>query len=197
MKTAILSAICSLLGTAALSQQINLQSYNRQRLQINRNGMMVLGGWSSAYIIYGTIAASKTSGSTKYFHQMNAIWNGVTLGLVTVSLLTAKKSEDVSLTKALKEQASSEKIFLLNAGLDVAYIAGGLYLKERANSGSAKNPERNKGYGESIMLQGSALLLFDAVMYAIHHKHGKQLYQLTDKLQIAPVGNGVGVRLSL
>jgi hypothetical protein len=58
-------------------------------------------------------------------------------------------------------------------------------------------PERLKGYGQSVMLQGGVLLLFDGVMYAIHQRHGKKLDQLLQKVQLAAIGNGIGVVVKL
>ncbi len=81
----------------------------------------------------------------------------------------------------------------MNSGLDVAYIAGGLYLHEKAKS-SSQNHDKYKGYGQSIMVQGGALLVFDAVMYAMHIQHGKAMYKLIEKIQ--PAENGLGVVLS-
>ncbi len=96
----------------------------------------------------------------------------------------------------MKKQGAVEKIFLVNAGLDVAYIAGGLYLKEKSVN-SAGNASRLKGYGESIMLQGSVLLFFDAIMYGIHNKNGKNLFLLGDKMKISSYGHAVKISMDL
>lgn len=84
-----------------------------------------------------------------------------------------------------------EKIYLFNAGLDVAYIAGGFYLREKANSNISKY-DRYKGYGKSIILQGSGLFLFDGIMYIIHQYHGMKLYKLADNIKIGAASNGLG-----
>ncbi len=76
-----------------------------------------------------------------------------------------------------------EQIYLLNSGLDVAYVVGGLYFTERANNVAEKH-DWLKGYGNSIILQGSALFLYDGIMYLIHHNHGKKLDRFIDKMQI-------------
>ena len=51
-------------------------------------------------------------------------------------------------------------------------------------SDNQKNPEKFKGYGNSIILQGGFLLIYDAIIYAIHKNHGKQLKGLTDKVEL-------------
>ena len=43
-------------------------------------------------------------------------------------------------------------------GLDVAYIVSGLIIKN-----SKSNTSQNQGFGNSIMLQGGYLLLYDAI----------------------------------
>lgn len=185
-----------MLSQMIFSQQLVLDEFNQQRQKINKKGLLVLGSWSAANIIYGTIASSQTQGSGKYFHRMNAIWNGVTLGVSAFGYFNAKKDEGLSYAQSLKNQAFIEKIFLVNAGIDVAYIVGGLYLKERSKT-SSKNSDKFKGYGESIILQGSVLLLFDVVMYSIHNKHGKQLYKMAEKINFTSTDNGVGMVFKL
>ena len=127
---------------------------------------------------------------------MNAVWNGVTAGIVAIGLLSNKKEGSLTLSESLKKQHSTEKLFLLNAGLDVAYIAGGAYLKEKGKTAD-KNRDRFKGYGNSVMLQGGALLLFDGILYAIHQKHGKRLENFTNKIQLMAGGNQIGLVVHL
>ncbi len=196
MRKIIAIITCGLLQNICVAQQVDLAGYNKQAQQINKNGLLVLGSWSAANVIYGSIASSQTSGSTKYFHQMNALWNGITLGLSSAGYLLARKETGLSFEETLKKQAGVEKLFLFNAGLDVAYITGGLYLKERSKN-SINNRDKLKGYGESVMLQGSALLLFDVIMYAINNKHGKQLYLGNKNVSLNFTGNGVGLAVGV
>ena len=196
MSKILLGTVGLLLNLAALTQQLNLDQFNKYKQQINKSGLLVIGSWSAANIIYGSIASSKANGSARYFHQMNAIWNTVTLGLSTIGYLSAKKEDGLTYSSTLRKQAAIEKIFLVNAGLDVAYIATGFYMKERAKS-NLENKDKNKGYGESIILQGSVLLLFDIIMYGVHNKHGDQLFKLADKLTFAATTYGVGFVVEL
>ena len=192
MRKIIAIIVSSLLQKMCVAQQIDLSAFNKQARQINKNGLLVLGSWSAANVIYGSIASSQTSGSTKYFHQMNALWNGITLGLSSAGYFLAKKETGLSFEETLKKQAGVEKLFLFNAGLDVAYITGGLYLKERSKNSIDKR-DKLKGYGESVMLQGSALLLFDVIMYAINNNHGKKLYLGNKNVSLNFTGNAVGL----
>ena len=196
MKKQIVTACICILSITAFSQQTNLNAYNKERERITKTGIKVLAGYSAANIIYGSIAAGQATGSNKYFHEMNAIWNSITLGITGIGLLAAKKEGTLSYGESLKKQQHLEKLFLFNAGLDVAYIVGGAYLKERAKT-TTKNPLRLKGYGESVMLQGGVLLLFDGVMYAIHNRHGKALAKMGEKVQLGATGNGIGLLVKL
>lgn len=196
MKKQIVTACICILSVAAFAQQTELTAFNKERERISRTGLKVLAGYAAANIIYGSIAAGQATGSNKYFNEMNAIWNGITLGIAGLGYLTAKKEGVLSFSESLKKQQGVEKLFLFNAGLDVAYIAGGAYLKERSKT-TNKNPSRLRGYGESVMLQGGVLLLFDGIMYAIHNKHGKGLYKLADNIKLAATENGVGLIVKL
>ncbi len=196
MKKILILIAISILSQQAFCQQATIDNVNLKKQKINKSGFLILGSWSAANVIYGSIATSQTQGSNKYFHQMNAIWNGITLAFVAAGYLGAKKENGLSYDQSLKKQATIEKIFLFNSGLDVAYIAGGFYLKERSKT-TTKNPDRLKGYGESVVLQGGALLLFDAIMYSIHNRHGKQLYNMANKVQLATTENGIGLVMNL
>ncbi|MFN9666429.1 MAG: DUF6992 family protein, partial [Bacteroidota bacterium] len=90
----------------------------------------------------------------------------------------------------IQEQRALEKLLLLNTGLDVAYISTGLYLRER---GLRLNSDRNKGFGNSLILQGSFLLVLDLVQYFTHQKNGKVLQDQVNKLQWNVGINGAGL----
>lgn len=62
-------------------------------------------------IIYGTIAGSQATGSNKYFHQMNAVWNGVTAGIVAIGLLSNKKEGSLTLSESLKNSIQLKSCF--------------------------------------------------------------------------------------
>ncbi len=197
-KLILLFAIAFSTSNAFSQQQADLNKFNRERIRITKNAMIALGGWSAANLIYSGIATGQTTGTTRYFHQMNVMWGGINLGLAALSYIGLKNKDGLSLVQSLKQQAGIEKTYMFNAGLDVAYIASGLYLKERAKSNvKISNQQKLKGYGESIILQGAALLVLDAVMFTIHNRHGKKLYKMIDKVQVGATGNGVSMVVKL
>ena len=146
----------------AYVQAQGLAGINSERLHKQKVSMLVLGGWAAGNIAAGSILASQRKGEDKYFHLMNAGWNLVNLGLATAGYLSAASSgpSGLDLYTTIQEQQRIQKIFLFNAGLDVGYMMGGLYLMERSKQTENK-PERLRGFGKSILLQGAFLFVFD------------------------------------
>jgi hypothetical protein len=172
--------------------QVTLQEFNRERFAINKKAFLVLGSWSAANIISGVIGQSASTGQAKYFHQMNIIWGSVNLLVALPGYIGARKSAtDLSMTASIKGQAATEKTFAFNAGLDLAYMAAGAWTIEKGNSHA--NSDKYRGYGKSIIMQGAFLLIFDAVMFTTHNRHGKKLLKMLDTVQLAP--NSLGLRV--
>ncbi|GAB2485140.1 DUF6992 family protein [Algoriphagus taiwanensis] len=163
-----------------------LTEFNQTRLDYNQQGMLILGSWAVGNMIWGGIGASQTTGETKAFHQMNLYWNSVNLLIAGFGYWQAtKETPGTDFWETMKAQQSIEKILLVNTALDVAYMAGGLYLKER---GLRTDNERLIGFGKSIILQGAFLLVFDGIMYGFHQIHGKELPSLVQNISLGPTG---------
>lgn len=165
-----------LLGMA--QTDLLLEDFNRNRLQKQKTGMLILGGWAVGNIATGLIMTNRTEGSDQYFHAMNAGWNAVNLVIAGFGYYGALKADPASfdLYQTVQEQHKFQKILLFNAGLDIGYMAGGLYLIERSKN-TDKNPERLRGFGQSIILQGGFLFAFDLVNYFVHAGHNDELKQ--------------------
>jgi hypothetical protein len=174
--------------------QLHLQSFNQEKLNINKKGFLVLGSWSAANIVSGIIGQSSSSGEAKYFHRMDIIWGSVNLLVALPGYISARKSPtDAALAGSIKGQAVLEKTFAFNAGLDLAYIAAGAWTLEKGKTNS--NRDKYRGYGKSIIMQGAFLFLFDAVMFTTHNRHGKKLIKMLDTVQLSP--NSLGVRVGI
>ncbi|MBC7400453.1 MAG: hypothetical protein H7289_10945 [Mucilaginibacter sp.] len=172
--------------------QDSLQTLNFNRNRIKNTGMQVLGGWATANIVVGGIGWASTNATTKYFHQMNTIWNVANLGVALLGYTATIKDRDHTYTarESLEEQHKLEKLFLVNGALDFAYIGAGFYLKHR---GDINNSDQNRGYGSAVILQGVFLLLFDATMYASEHRTGNKLRRFLVKNPITFDGQKVGM----
>jgi len=178
----------------SMAQNIpQLQDFNEIRISYNEKGMLILGGWAVGNIIWGGLAAGQTSGQTKAFHQMNMYWNSVNLVIAGFGYWQASRETAGSgFWATMDAQQNIEKILLFNAALDVAYVAGGLYLKER---GLRINKDKFVGFGKSIILQGAFLLTFDAVMYTFHHIHADELPQIVNQISLGPTGFAITIPL--
>lgn len=167
-------------------------AFSQQRYNHTRTLGLSLGGYALANMAVSGIAMGQTEGETRYFHQMNLYWNAVNLGIAGVGLLGLRKQhpDTETLGEAVQKHEGLKRTLLFNAGLDVAYIAGGLYLTERANS-RPDQADKLRGYGKAVMVQGAFLLAFDLVNYFIASKRGNpQQIQLIGQ---APLGLGVMV----
>jgi len=172
------------------------REFHLDRMKINETAMLVLGGWAVGNILVGTYGNFKASGEAKYFHQFNAMWNVVNLGIAAFGYFNAINSDPSSMSnlEILNEYNSLQSFLLLNAGLDVAYIATGFYLKERSKNSSSS--ERLRGYGNSLLLQGGFLLMFDVALYFIHQNNADlNLYPHLESLLVGGIGIGITLKL--
>jgi len=175
------------------AQNNAITSAYEKDVKIRKTGMAILGTWAVGNMIAGGIGRSQTNGQTAYFHEMNLIWNVVNLGIAGAGYYFTSTGEMPENGAALlSDQVSFQKTLLFNAGLDLAYIAGGFYLMERAKN-TANKPERLKGYGKSIILQGSFLFVFDIILHTIHSKQSSQISDFISHVQIGP--NQLGIVL--
>jgi len=153
----------------------DLEVINQTRLDYNLKGMLILGTWAVVNLILGALASFRTSGQTQAFHQMNAYWNVVNLGIAGFGFWQATQVAALNFWEVLAAQQQIEKVLLFNAALDLGYMAIGLLLIER---GRRLEKERWIGFGKSILLQGAFLLLFDAILYGFQQQLGIELLEL-------------------
>lgn len=175
----------------------SLIDFNQKRIDTDKKLMLTLGGWSLANAAVSSIGWAITTGEAKQFHQMNTIWSGFNLALAIPGYLKARKDKasDYNFSQTIAHQNQTEKIFLFNAGLDLAYVTGGFYLRSLANT-NFTNEQRLRGYGNSVILQGSFLFLFDLTAYLIHAQHRKnKLNPIIDKIELSD--SGIGLKYNL
>jgi hypothetical protein len=180
----------------AQAQKDFSDSISQSRNMLTKNAMIVLGGWSIVNIASGFIIAGNTTGEAKYFWRMNAYWNFINLGLAGLGYAGVRKAMKIhyGFTENFKAQHAIEKLYIFNAGLDLAYIAGGFYLRERGkNENDLKKQDQFRGYGSSIAVQGGFLLLMDCVMYALHHKNTSRMNNKLQRWEITTAPGGLGI----
>jgi hypothetical protein len=192
MKKILLLVSFIFLLSYSLFAQSELKDFNENRLKITKTGMYTLGAWAIGNMAVSGIALSNASGSQKHFHQMNIYWNIVNLGLAGSGLYSAITADPSSfdLAASISEQAKMEKLLLFNAGLDIGYMAAGLWMMERSKNIN-KNPELWKGFGKSVIVQGAFLFVFDLALYTILNSNSAT--ELIQNLQLGMTSNGIGV----
>ena len=169
---------------SSFSQKTDLVKFEKARVRYTKNSMAALAGWSVINIVGSGFATNTRNKEVRYFHQMNVMWGSINLAISGLSYFGAsrEKINNPVLADVMRHQNRIEKTYLINLGLDVVYVGAGLLMNK--TSDNQKNPEKFEGYGNSIMVQGGFLLLYDAIVYSIHHKHGKQLKGINDKVSL-------------
>lgn len=194
MKTKILLLTCVLYFQPVFSQVAEFQTeFNR----INKNLMVGLGSYAVSNFVFSGIGYSTaTTEQAERFHEMNVIWNTVNLSLAVPGYLKATRDgEAMSREEMIKMQKKTETIFLVNSALDVGYMAAGLWMRSLAANQQGQE-ELFRGYGNSLILQGSFLLAFDLFAYLVHHEHSRKL-PILDKINLNTFSNGVGIRVQI
>lgn len=183
------------LATLTWGQSLMLTDFNQQRLKKQQTAMLVLGAWAVGNVGSGLALRGKSEGVDRYFHEMNIGWGAINLAIAGLGYWSSMKAAPGSfdLASTISEQHKIQKILLFNTGLDVGYILGGAYLIEKSKN-TADNPERLKGFGRSIILQGSFLFAFDLATYLVHAKHNKDIPKLLEGLSFT--GDSVGLHLT-
>lgn len=176
MRTSCILLLCLSFIAPTKAQDMSVfDTYNRERNAITRTNMLVLGGWGIGNMaggLTGVLTTPKGS-EANYFHQMNIYWNTVNVAIAVPGFLAARKrmkrSYDIHAT--FKEQRKIETSYLINMGLDAVYVGTGLWMNEFGNGRPQNQRALLKGMGNSIMMQGGFLLLFDVVSFVIHRRH--------------------------
>lgn len=187
MKRTIVLTTLLLIGSLTLqAQDFHLEDAYQQDVKIRKTGMLILGSWAVGNLLIGSIGRQNTVGTQKYFHEMNAFWNVVNLGIAGAGYyFTLKGDVPASSAAFMSDQISFQKILLFNAGLDIAYIVGGLYMLEKSKN-SLDKADRWKGYGRSLLLQGAFLLSFDLILHQVHQKNTTQFTDFLSHLYLSP-----------
>jgi len=184
-----------LINNAHSQNDPRLIDFNASRNKRTEAGLKTLGGWSIANIAASGYFYYYSTGSEKHFHQMNVVWNGINIIIAGASLIPKQKNV-LDLTKTLQFQSNIESIYIANAMLDLVYMAGGLYLTEKAKN-DFEHRDKFNGWGNSIIMQVAFLLLLDTTMFIVHKRNGKKLYKLMDKVTISTSGLGIKLGMQL
>jgi hypothetical protein len=151
-----------------------LQIFNIERIDLVQQGLLCLLIWATLNVVLSLITQAYTTGILQHFFRMNIFWNIVNLGLAVYGLVNQPTINDLSFLATVNAQFSLEKILLFNGGLDIGYIMLGFLILQKSLSTTSK-AQLLKGYGYSIIIQGSWLFVFDLSFYYFLYKHGLHL----------------------
>jgi len=197
IKQVLITLLILVISVSVADAQNDYYSFYEKSVSINNTGMYVLGSWAIANIAVGAYGWASNSGQSKYFHQMNLFWNTVNLSIAGFALYSNLSADisSMSTSEMMSEHSKVERLYLINAGLDVLYIGTGFLLKHLAENNS-KRHDLLKGYGNSVILQGSFLFVFDLVMWGIQHSR-KMNFTENLSLLVSPEINAIQLGLTI
>lgn len=187
---------------SVFAQMDSSDEWNRRRLLREQEAMKVLFIWGNVNLgtgVVGTIALEDES-DYKWFSMLNAGYGAVntTLGLLGINRTKKQLKSLPTLEEGYRDLRRTRNILLVNAGLDVGYIVTGVLLRDQILfDDPGFFPERmsvfkRRGFGASLIVQGSALLIFDSITAWSLSK---------SEIHISPVltpnGAGIGFRSNL
>ena len=139
-------------------------------------GLTVLAAWALLNLVVSgyLVRQADRRQETYFFHGMNVCWGAINAALACWGVLHLRfvAPAGLGLADLVREQLANENLFLLNAGLDAAYIMTGMYLWALAAVPAQPAPARLRGFGAALWVQGGFLLVFDAAMWSLLHWQG-------------------------
>lgn len=164
----------------ALPAPAEIATFFQAREMLIGRGLAVLAAWALLNLIGSgyLVRQADRRYAAYYFHGMNVGWGAINAALACWGILQLhfRVPAGLGVAEVFRTQLFYENLFLLNAGLDVAYVMTGYYL--RAQASTAQQPERLLGFGRALWVQGGFLLVLDTVMWIVLHWQGRLLFNL-------------------
>lgn len=114
--------------------------------------LAVLG--ASSVVIGGLVAVASSHPGRRAFGQQSAAWGAINLGIAGFGAWRSRAHP--------AQAASLRRTLLVNAGLDVVYVAAGAHVAHhRTTFGDRVAPDAARGHGLAIVGQGLALMALD------------------------------------
>jgi hypothetical protein len=108
----------------------------------------VLGSWAAGSVALGALLSARPA--TRGFGRQTAAWGAIDGGIAAVGARNRRRRGPTDPARLLK-------VLLVNAGLDVGYLAAGAALLRS---------DRWRGDGAAVVVQGAFLLALDATAAA-------------------------------
>lgn len=120
-KILVLALLIFTIANPCLNAQQHEQDFYRGSLNIANSGMYVLGSWALMNMVSGGIGQTINTGSAKYFHQMNLMWNTVNMGIAVSGLISNHRINvnELNTSEVFQKHKRLENILHINSGLDL------------------------------------------------------------------------------
>lgn len=175
----LFSAVCIISSYAQLERDTAaVRSFNLEKEKITRAGMYTLGAWALGNFAVSGAGWARGSGSNRYFHMGNVLWNTVNLGIAVPGIIASYRHRVPSgYLQTWKRQKQTETVYWVNAALDLVYVSGGFGLRALFNTPlSTLSAQRWEGFGNALLLQGAFLLFYDISMLTVHKLHAARKF---------------------
>ena len=117
----------------------------------------LLWGWGLGSVVLGASALLSRNLAVRQVGIQSIAWGAIDAALAWFGRRDARIKIAAGATDGPRQARRFRTILLINAGLDVGYIAGGWALLR-----SARGRDQRSGMGIGIIVQGLFLLLFDS-----------------------------------
>ena len=154
-----------------LSFSVNGQDsllFQKRFFKIQQQSTLVLSGWSVLNIGISPLCTKNLFNpvtASDQFHSSNFNWNLFNAGIAGLSHYSVytNSQKTWSISELNKRKKRLERALAINVVLDFIYIASGLLLKHATNPNDLVNYPAFQGGGNSLILQGGFLLVYDSV----------------------------------
>ena len=149
------------------AQQDSIQ-YQKQIFKVQSQSNLVLSGWSILNLTISPLSSKSLFNPvtvSDHFHSSNFNWNTLNIGIVGLGYYSTYRSshKNWTMSELSIRKKRIERTLAINTALDFLYIAAGVFLKYATNPNDVVNYPLYQGNGNSLILQGSFLLIFDSV----------------------------------
>jgi hypothetical protein len=109
---------------------------------------------ASSVAVGGLTSLTSSSPTARAFGQQTAAWGAINVAIAGFGAWRSRAHP--------AEAAGLRRTLLVNAGLDVAYVAGGAHVAgHRSTFGGRISPDAARGHGLAVVVQGLGLMALD------------------------------------
>ena len=167
------SCICFLFLVFCLSltNYVNAQDslqYHKKFYKIQKQSIFTLSGWSILNLGMSPPLSGnffKPTNSREYFYLTNFNWNLLNAGIAGFGYYSIHRNSHKkwSISELNIRKRKLERALAVNIGLDFLYIASGILLRNASNPKDMNKHQSYLGVGNSFILQGGFLFVYDYV----------------------------------